>query len=364
MLFSRLRQSLPSLPPALLSLLGHRLSRSQILRLTFLLLCQLLLIRLSLPPPFSALLSSLFTTTLQTTLILATTASIFDFTGLLGALFSRWFAADAPFLDLLCVVLLVVGPLAYVAEAVTLAYESIRIAREMEARMYEEEEKRGGAVYRSALMFLAALFLLTTTLALFPIYLAHPYLAVVAAGLSVVIILISLVKDDANIVESTGVSLYITLVLLVALVEEAQLPTAFLIDHLVDYNPNVVKQLAAEHWQHVCAVVFIYAVIAILFVLIRGTRFLTLVRLGYEQMQQNERAAQGAPQTQQEQEQEEEIHAIAKHWNFGELAVILLSFRLLLWGGHIHAGEYLPMLCRLVQVLAAAGSYAIFVLGR
>lgn len=345
-MLSRFRSSFASLPPTLLSFLGHRLSRTQILRIALLLLTQLFLTSLSLPPSFSALLSTLLSTTLHTTLILATTATFFDFTGILGSLFTKWFAADRPFLEIFGIIVLVAGPLGYVGEAVVVAYEVIRVVRKWEFVMYEAQNRGGGDNHRRALLFLGVSCMLAVGGVVFLLWNACALIAAALCLLCAGVLTIGVWRDDANVIESSVMCLYMCICLLLGLVEEVDIPTPFLSYYLPNYNPTLVKTLSAPFWQHVRALVFMYSIAALIMSLTRGKRFFRLVTVGFEQLQR-----------------EEQSQDVGK-WGWGEISLILACFRVLVWLGHVRVGEYIPLLCRLVQAVVGGGSYAIFVLGK
>lgn len=358
----------PTLSSAAVTLLGLRVTRAQILRVSGLLALRSLagMIDIPLDDSVQAYLWTFLFSFAQAGVALATAASLFDFGGVVSNIVSRIFpsAGDGPFLHLYAHTVLLLGPLVACAEVAIVVYEVMRAARNAETSMHRAEAA-GARFPRPALLSVACASLAgSAVVAAACMRVAGRAVAVPPITAAVSLLLVAIVNEDANVVEASIIALYAAFVWGFAVVEEAALGAP-----LLDRLRNRASRLWASG-DDIRATTLVCSLVLLLVSMSRAERFCRILTYGHDAVKAEEEGRQAAP-TSSEQESadtnKESPDNVPNRQNKVPRALIstvtlaAATFRVLIWAGHIETGEYLPIACRGWQLLMTVLLYALFV---
>ncbi|CAN8072593.1 unnamed protein product [Agarophyton chilense] len=309
------------------TIFGVRVSRDHILRLSAILTLRTLLSIVDLPleETASAYLASLLSSITNVTVFLALTSNYFHFEGLIGRIGSFIFPSSrkpSAFVTIYSKVVFVLGPVVSWLETAVITYEIMRIARRWETRM-QRAQAQASTIPRRLLLALAFFCLVCTAAIATFLGMCHAKYAAGAVTACLSLLSYSFFNDDANIVEASLLCLYTCSILVFGWLESQSLS------------------------DEARATLLIITVLLVSVSMSRATRLLRLMMIGFEALCEEEQAGtkwgQGS------------VRRV-----FGVLTIIALTFRTLVWSEDVHQGEYLPLLCRSVQVVAVVFLYILY----
>lgn len=388
--------TVPTLSSAAVTLLGLRVTRHQILRVSALLTLRTLftLVDLPLHDSVTTYLWTFLFSSAQAGVAVAAVGSMFNTGGLAGRLAGRLFSpSDGPFVRLYARIVLIVGPMVTLLETAVIVYEVMRMARLAEERMFELERSHGATWPRRALLGLAATLLagiVGVTTILHQMY--EPTVAFVGAVATTAALGVGLLTDDGNIVEATAIGLYVTTIWVIGIIEEDAMPTPFLQSWWIQSRKQNAEQVigVALQGDETRAGVLVISLLTLLFTVARAPAFVRVLALGKEGVEQE---AGMVTTTMHSRETEnilsaegdnrgDDVNGIERQrrdgisndgsggydgakMNAGKTglsAVTLLAatFRVLIWAGQLRPGEYLAGPCRLCQIFASVVMYLMF----
>lgn len=358
--------TLSSLAPTAASFLGFKVSRILILRISALLALRSLLSAVPIPLD-SAVLTyvwSFLFASVQASVALAATAHFLNIGGIFGFLASKLFArpADAPFVQVYSVLVLLLGPLCSLLESAVLTFEIMRLSRLATERMFKSEAGGGGPLYRRSILAAAIFFYCVAACVIYLVHQVYPgNMPVVMSTIVVAMFAVVVVVENAQILETALLSLHCVLTLVVGLVEEFDAPTlwldAFLIKKGTQY-PKPYLNLFGETWnlqsEEVRAVVLVYTTVLLLVAMARAPRFFKLAMIGFDALQQEETAAAAVQTERSDSYADQNASALNGPLKalYNTLVLIAVTFRLVMWTGQVRNSEYMPLLIRVVQVIA------------
>lgn len=290
--------TVPTLSSALVTILGIRITRTQILRVSGLLALRSISRAVPIPLDDSVqtyLWSFLFSSA-QAGVAFATAASLFQFdlwgtsnSGISG-LFNRIFpiprAVDGPFLQLYARMVAVCGPLLSCFETAVLVYETMSLTRRLEGAMYAAEAQ-GNAVFRPLLVsFALACVGIVSTLGYVCGTLVPDFVKIGVgpiAGTGVILVGWAIANDEANVVEAAVIALYAAGLWMVALMEEIALDAPLL--------PQLRGSVELKKWvssDEIRAAVLVGTLGTLLVAMSRAERFVKLLAIGHDALAREE----------------------------------------------------------------------------
>lgn len=332
-------RSFPQLTTTAMTFLGLRLTRDQILRISGLLTLRTLFATVDVPlhASVTAYAWNLAFSLAQASVALAATANLLDWGGIAGALARRFFPpGDSAFVDMYGRIVFFGGPLIALFETAVIVYETMRLARILEARMW-----RGGLGWRRSLLSLAGINVLVAS------FLAYA-LSETPAFSSLAFVLVSLIlfasfhSDDGNVVEGSLLSLYALVTIWTGIVEEAGMGNKSVTGFSLPISG--LNLTSGE----VRASLLLYSMVILLVTMMRGEHFIRVLLSGHDALQGQE--ADGRS------EDKNELQRTA----FSTATLIGGTFRLLVWCNSVRSGEYLALLCRTCQAILVLGFYVVF----
>lgn len=364
-------RTLSGLAPTAASLLGIKVSRVLILRISALLALRTLLSAVALPLD-SAVLSYIWSflfASLQASVALAATAHFLNIGGIFGLLASKLFArpADTPFVKFYAALVLALGPLFTLLEAAVLTFEVMRLSRLATERMFESEAKGEGSLYRRLVLTAAALSYGAAACVIYFVHLVYPgNMPVVMSTVVVALFALVVVIERAQILETALLALYCVLTIAVGLVEEFDAPTlwldAFLTKKGLQY-PKPYLSVFGEAWhlqsEEVRAVVLAYTVTLLLIAVARAPRLFRLAMIGFDALQQEE-AANATSQTEGGDIHPNQSASVLDgplKPLYNTLVLVALTFRFVIWTAEVHNSEYMPLPIRAVHIAAIMTFY-------
>jgi hypothetical protein len=312
------------------AVLGLRVARPTVLRVSALLALRSLLspLRLPLDSGVGAAIWAAAFAAAQTAAITAAAADRLRFWE--GGTLASWGKAllspvDAPFVALYAAFVLCTGPLVALVEAAVMTFEIMRLTRVLEERMRQAEE---ASFWQGVTLALSAV----TALAAMAIAVSLPVVQVsqAIAAVSAFVFGVALVTEAGNILHASALSLYTAVVLAAGITEH------------IDIDPGLTP-LPRLHSPEARAGLLVVTTFLNLLSISRATPFVRTVLYGADAIAADYRLrerptgfSQGA------------IHAVS---------VVALTFRFLVFNGDVTPGEYYPLVCRGLQVAAAVGIY-------
>lgn len=381
--------AVPTLSSAVVTVLGLRVTRTQILRVSGLLAVRSLagLIDIPLDDSVQAYLWTFMFSSAQAGVALATAASIFDFGGsasFISSIFPR--AVDGPFLQLYARAVLLAGPVVALCEAAVVVFEVMSVARRLEQAMYDGEEK-GAHWLRPALLCVCAVAVAGVMgVAVWSAHIAMSWSigAAPVAAVTVALLLLSGATQDANVLEGCFIALYAAGVWAVAMVEEAALGGQ-LVSTLANSD---TKAWAAG--DDVRATILVASLLFLLLSMSRVERFAKVFAHGHDMVQEQEREQEmakvdggggggggggdgdgredrlgnngnggdggGDGGTRRRHKQQQRLRPVVS-----TVTLVAATFRVLMWAGQVERGEYLPVACRGWQLLMVVLLYGMYV---
>lgn len=359
------------------AVVNPRVSRGLVLRISLLLFARALIDLV--PIPLSALFGGtvlpIALNFLQTSIGIAVVSSYFSNDGPLGAITRRLFAEkESAFISLYACFVLVLGPALSLAEAAVLVYETMRISREWEARMSSASSPRTKSTHRALILATAvSMYVIVLGAAITIFFLAGKNSALPSAigGAGLLYFVVAFANEQSNVLEGALLSAYTAAVMLAAFVEELDVT-----------NSGALGFIAYTHgeprpeWR---ALVLIISSALALFTLHRAPLVVRIVMFGHEAVHEEPQpavtnvqpqiaapivpplalqsagiyVANVAPAAAQSRRDPSSTVALA-------VAVIVVTFRVLVWSGRLFPGEYFPLYSRLFQALATFGVYIMF----
>lgn len=290
--------TVPTLSSAFVTVLGIRVTRTQILRVSGLL--ALRSISRAVPIPLDdgvqAYLWSFLFSSAQAGVAFATAASLFQFdlwgtsnTGLSG-LFNRILpiprAVDGPFLQLYARMVAICGPLLSCFETAVLVYETMSMTRRLEGAMYAAEAQ-GNAMFRPLLVSLALACVAIVTGVGYMCGTLVPDFAKIGAGpivgAGVMLVGWAIANDEANVVEAAVIALYAAGLWMVALMEEISLDAPLLTE--LRGSVELKKWVGSDE---VRAAVLVGTLGTLLIAMSRAERFVKLLAMGHDALAREE----------------------------------------------------------------------------
>lgn len=364
-----LLRAVPGLAPAAATVFGIRIGRGIVLRGSALLAARSALASVDLPLDLgvASYVWSLLFASVQTSVALSAAAAYLDWGGVLGSLGSRLFApSDAAFVSIYAGFVLVAGPVCSLVEAGVMTWEIMRVARIVEDKALAAEAVGRGRAWKT--------FFVSVTVACYIVcgLLAHVLQQALNGGsvipaaigaIATAFATVSLMADNANVLEGGALALYAACITAAGVLEELSAPTIAL--RYVSAPATMASTLTAVPFfgsgsatsrlltKEVRAVLLLTTSTLILTSLARAPRFFRTVLSGVEALTASDAAYP----------QQEPLDAPPAEWWRGlvnALAVVVLTFRILIWSGETQPGEYYPLLCRAVQALAVALLYICF----
>lgn len=364
--------TLSGLAPAAASFLGVRVGRPLILRLSSLLALRTLLsaVRLPLDAGVVSYVWTFLFASVQASVAVAAAASYLDFGGILGAIVRRFFAtpADTPFVKLYGACVIVVGPLLALLEAAVITFEIMRISRAATDRMFVAEAKGEGTVIRKIVFAVVTLCALMSSAIVYIASTLYSHSVPLIMGtILLAMYVVCLVTENGHILETAVLALVAQLTLAIGLVEELDAPTKFLDALLTGKDGNAPREMIYVFGETVSlrspemrAIVLMYTTTMLLVTMSRAPRFIRLLQIGADRLASEEKdvdtargrsALQGQDTAAEIVRPASEIHGFLKGF-YNALVLMAVTFRLLVWTGQVHNSEYMPALCRSVQVVA------------
>lgn len=373
-------RSLPNLTPTAATFLGLRLGRGVILRISALLALRSIVSLVHLPIDSSVLnyVWSFLFSSVQASVALAAAATYLDWGGFLGFIGSRLFApTDAPFVDLYAAIVMLSGPLASILESAIVTFELMRISRKLEARMFAVQNIGGGHGWWYSILSLSALCLILTSQIAYVLHVMCPNLLhLVILSLMLGFLSVSFISDDGNVLEGASLSLYCAILILLGYSEEFGTPSiAFhILARYAKTQPSHSITLFGSMYdtrsKETGAMILAFTSLLLLISLARAPRLLRTILIGAdalkreeEQKEITERASHPSSSETPDQEQSAPdpfLPLVQTEWwipLLNAFSVITVTFRFLVWAGEVHQGEYYPLLCRVVQAIAALTFY-------
>lgn len=379
-----------TLSTAAVTLLGLRVTRDQILRISALLTLRTLvnLIDIPLDDSVQAYLWTILFSSVQTGVAVATIASVFRLGGLLGRLISNIIppAADAAFLKLFAALVVIAGPIVALAEAAVVVYHAMRLSRRVEAAMFRAEES-GVKVARPIVLLSAfALFgsSLTGIYLLWRAVIPSIYIIGFIAACVAILVLNVFLAEDGNIIEASFLALYIVAIGFVSMVEEATVGA-----------PLLGPEWLQTYKEFLCgddvrAVTLVMTFSLLMLSMSRAAQFFRVLVYGYDAVYATPSNTGAADDKQKEispsqnnrtvrNDQEDEIQEIqtesilrnnpsqvatpsdSARTIVSTMTLLAATFRILIWARAVNTGEYLPLPCRAWQIASITALYAIFV---
>lgn len=369
--------------PAAASFLGFRIGRVVILRISALLAIRTILSSVELPID-SGVISYLWTflfATVQASFFAGMAASFLNLGGILSLIGRYVFSlsGDAAFVSLYGNLVMFVGPLcSSLVEAVVMTYEVMRISREVAGKVQAAEARGGGEMLKRVTVGAAVLCAALSAFIVFLVQQVYPGIVPKIMG-SIVALLFAVcfISEDGLFLESGLLALLSCVTLSIGLIEEFDCPTFLLDAILVGKNggkPNpIVKVFNSEcelNSDQVRALLLIYTIFMLMVAMARAPRFLYLTQMGSEALDAEEasvaarvRVASNGGGVATEGHGSEhhqmyrqphpvyELRGMAKGL-YNALVLVAVTFRILIWSREVHVAEYLPGLCRFVQVVA------------
>lgn len=353
------------------TVLSPRVSRALILRISLLLLGRALLELV--PVPLGALVGEtvapLVLNVLQTSIGVAALTAYMDSGGFFGAIASRLFAEkESAFVALYATLLFVAGPFLAIVEAAVVVYEAMSAAREWEAHMNQTSVPREASTHR-ALILAAATALYGATLVAAAVALkitASQTVPATIAATSCAYFTVAFVADQSNVLEGAVLSLYSAIVILVALVEELDVVASMPLDFLAKSIPQPKPE-----WR---ALALIITAASALFTLHRAPTVARIVLFGHHSVAdapsrpsvttptgeiipplalQSAGIGTAPPASQHKRSKRTGVAMV--------IAIIVVTFRVLVWSARLRPGEYYPVYARACQVLATFAIYVSFI---
>lgn len=329
---SQFRRSMTNCTGAAATLVGIRISRATTLRVSALFVLRALLSQVSLPlapDVFSGLWAAAFAAA-QSAAVFAAVADRLRLPGIFGTWGASLFSpADAPFVSLYGTAVLVLAPLLSLLESAVVVFEVVRLVR-----IVEDEMNAGDAAqeawYQRITLAASAFMAAVAGGTLYS--LGVPEVVPALAALAVVLVVLALVFDCGNMLHPPALSAYLIFLLVAAVSETVDLVPA--------YGGGVRNSL---HSPQARAALLVLSTALGLMAVVRGpVLFRTLLFSADVVQAQSEGVAQAFEKGVQ-----------------NSLAIVAMTFRFLVFHRDILPGEYYPMACRWVQVVAVVGLYAI-----
>lgn len=378
-------KSLTGMAPAAASFLGIRVGRSLILRVSSLLALRTLLSAIELPLD-AGVVSYVWTflfASVQASVAIAAAASFLDVGGILGVVARRLFASpgDAAFVKLYGGLVLVVGPMASLVETAVITFEVMRLSRATTDRMFAAESRGEGTLIRKSVFAVVGL---CATLSLGIVYVAGSvYPGKVPLIMSTVLIAMyamCFVAENGHLLETAVLALVAEITLAIGLIEEFDAPTLAL-------DPLIVQKYAGAPKPQVNmfgatyslqsaetrAVLLMYTTAMLMFAMARAPRFIRLLQVGADRLKSEESASSGRPVVAANGESavvgEEATSAAlpvrtelsgSLRGVYNTVVLMAVTFRFVLWTGEVHNSEYIPAMCRAVQVVAMMILYRVY----
>lgn len=353
--------TLSGLAPAAASFFGVRVGRELILRLSSLLALRTLLSAVHLPLDdgvVSYVWSFLFAS-VQASVALAAAASYLDAGGVIGAVVRRWLAApaDAAFVRLYAALVLLVGPLLALLEAAVVTFEVMRLTRAATDRMFAAEAKGEGTLIRNAVFAASGACALASVAIVYLASTVYPGdVALVMGSVLLAMYVICIATEDGHLLETAVLALLAQVTLAIGLIEEFDAPTHVLDSLLAGKDGEAPREFVilfgdkvALRSQEVRALVLMYTTTMLLTAMARAPRFARLLQVGADRLdnEETEGESAGAPGD----TRPSAMSGLLKG-AYNAVVLMAVTFRFLVWTGQVHNSEYMPALCRGVQVIA------------
>lgn len=358
--------------PAAASFLGIRVGRNLILRVSSLLALRTLLSAVELPLD-AGVVSYVWTflfASVQASVAVAAAASFLDVGGILGVVARRLFAspADTAFVKLYGGLVLMAGPIATLVETAVITFEVMRLSRAVTDRMFAAEARGEGTLIRKC-VFAAVAF--SAFLSLSTIYVASAVypgkIPIIMGSVLLAMYATCFVVENGHLLETAILTLLAEVTLAVGLIEEFDTPTLAIDPLIVEKYAGAPKpyvKLFGEAYNlqspEMRAILLIYTTALLLTGMARAPRFVRLLQLGADRLKVEERAAaihmttpdtaNGEAGASNAPEQPSTLSGPLKGV-YNAFVLMAVTFRLLVWTGEVQNAEYMPLLCRAVQVV-------------
>ena len=338
-------RAFPQFSSAAVTIFGVGFTRNQILHISLLLFLRSILSAIPLPIDQSVsayMWSSLFAYA-QASILIAAGVNFLDWGGMVSRFISTHFLlrSSTPFLRLYSILVLIAGPVATLLEPVIIAFEIMSLSRTLQHHMFTWEARGGGHAFRVAILT-CVMGILIAVGAIQQWIRSYSFMtANVVCVVGIAIILAACITTSANVVEAALLALYVSLTGVAAVTEK------------LEYAVNN---------QELRAGVLVYSVMLLFLLLIRGPRFVKVATKSYDAVQEEESRtstasmAQHPNATEQTGRRDEELEEVKMGSNgivvngfLSAFAVLVVTFRVLVWSKQIETSEYLALPTRWAQ---------------
>lgn len=361
--------------PAAASFLGLRIGRVVILRISALLALRTLISAVELPID-SGVVSYMWTflfSLVQASVFAGMAASMFNLGGVLSLIARRLFipSADSAFISLYGNMVMVLGPLcSSLSEAMVMTYEVMRISRDTSGKARDSEVQGGGKMLKRAINAFSFLCVGVSFFIASLVQQVYPgIVSKIMVSIVLMLVAVCLLTNDGLFLESSVLGLLSCIILSIGLIEEFDCPTSLLDNVLMakdgEGERGIVKVFGSWYSlqsDQVRAMLLIYTTVMLMGTMARAPRFFYLTQVGSAALVAEEgvaavRPSVGAAEGGLGQDaigqayESYELRGIGKGFYNG-LVLVAMTFRVLVWSREVRVGEYLPGLCRFVQVVA------------
>jgi len=344
------------------TVLNPRVSRSLVLQVSLLLFGRALLE--CIPLPLGSLFGDTFTpfilNAFQTSIGFAAISAYMDDSSWISTIGRKFFApADSVFLSLYASLVFVFGPALSLAESAVAVFYMMKISRQLEQRMDSIAANESNPWKYCILGSAALLYGLIVFTAAFCYKLsgAERFIPVLILACSVIYFVIAYNNDNSNILEAALLSTYASFLILVGVLEEFDSKNSSSVTPIFAsvYEPPNPQQRA---------IILVVTSLSALLTLPRVPELINIVMFSAETVEASQRSAQlpGAPNV-----PPLDLSAAASPGGPKVMkgislavAVIVVTFRILVWSGTLKAGEYYPIYARCAQLLLQLAVYAVF----
>lgn len=370
----------PTLSTAAVTLLGLRVTRDQVLRISALLTLRTLvnLIDIPLDDGVQTYLWSLLFSSVQAGVAIATVAGILRLDGILGRIVSTIIppSADAAFLTLFAGVVVIISPIVSLVESAIVVYYVMSISRRIETSMFRAEASGASVVRPIVILSAGSLFALSfgTIYKIWRTVIPDVYLIAYMLVALLAVIINFVTAEEGNIIEASMLSVYIVLLSILAIVEEATV------------NAPMLGIQWLRHWKAVLcgddvrAAMLVFTTGMLLISMSRATHFFRVLMLGYEtvnrkESQERKNESGNNPPTDEGQETQQNliksslldgqvtstVPGESSRTIVSTVTLLAATFRVLMWARALNDGEYLPLPCRAWQIATVVFTYVVFV---
>lgn len=370
--------SLTGMAPAAASFLGIRVGRSLILRVSSLLALRTVLSSIELPLD-AGVVSYVWTflfASVQASVAVAAAASFLDVGGIMGVIARRLFASpgDAAFVKLYGGLVLMVGPMASLVEVAVITFEVMRLSRTTTDRMFAAEARGEGTLIRKCVFAVVGL---CAALSLAIVYVAGSVypgkVPLIMCTVLIAMYAMCFVAENGHLLETAVLALLAETTLAIGLIEEFDAPTLALDPLIVQKYAgapkpqlNVFGGTYSLQSPETRAILLIYTTALLMVAMARAPRFVRLLQVGADRLKSEENTSSGRPVVVSSGEGTVEGEATAAaalpvqtgllsgplRGVYNAMVLMAVTFRLVVWTGEVQNSEYMPALCRAVQVVA------------